>query len=61
MSALNQAKALELLCKDKKIKADASVEELKAIDNLYDILLPRKENGFNNLKKLMNVQKGKRL
>ena len=59
VSALNQEKALELLCKDGKIKANTSVDELKAIDNLYDILLPRKENGFNNLKKLMNVQKGK--
>ncbi|MBR4791783.1 MAG: RloB domain-containing protein [Treponema sp.] len=54
-----QEKALELLCKDGKIKEDASVEELKAIDNLYDILLPRKETGIKNLKKLMNVQKGK--
>ena len=54
-----QEKALELLCKDGKIKEDASVEELKAIDNLYDILLPRKGTGFRNLKKLMNMQKEK--
>lgn len=54
-----QKKALELLCKDGKIKVDATVEELKVIDNLYNILLPRKETGFKNLKKLMNVQKGK--
>ena len=54
-----QDKALELLCKDGKIKADASVKELKAFDNLYDVLLPRKETGFGNLKKLMNAQKDK--
>ena len=54
-----QEKALGLLCKDGKIKEDASVEELKTIDNLYDVLLPRKETGFRNLKKLMSVQKGK--
>ena len=54
-----QEKALELLCKDGKIKADASVEELKAIDNLYDVLLPKKETGFRNLRKLMNTQKDK--
>ena len=54
-----QEKALELLCKDGKIKAEASVDELKAIENLYDILLPRKETAFKNLKKLMNVQKEK--
>ena len=54
-----QEKALELLCKDGIIKADASVEELKAIDNLYDVLLPKKETGFRNLKKLMNTQKDK--
>lgn len=54
-----QKRALELLCKDGKLKAGASVEELKAIDDLYDILLPRKENGFKNLKKLMSAQKEK--
>ena len=54
-----QKRALELLCKDGKIKTDASVEELKTIDDLYNILLPRKETGFKNLKKLMIVQKGK--
>lgn len=48
-----------MLCKDGKIKADASVEELKAIDNLYDVLLPKKETGFRNLRKLMNTQKDK--
>lgn len=54
-----QEKALELLNKDGKLKANSSIEELKAIDNLYDILLPRKEIGFKNLKKLMNIQNGK--
>lgn len=54
-----QEKALELLCKDGKIKANSTVEELKAIDNLYNILLPKKAIGFKNLKKLMIVQNGK--
>ena len=54
-----QEKALELLRKDGKIKANASVDELKAIDNLYNVLIPRKETGFKNLNKLMNVQKEK--
>lgn len=54
-----QKRALELLCKDGKLKAGVSVEELKAIDDLYDILLPRKENGFKNLRKLMSAQKQK--
>ena len=54
-----QKKALELLCSDGAIIANATVEELKSINNLYDILLPRKETGFKNLKKLMNVQKDK--
>lgn len=30
-----QEKAVELLCKDGKVKADASVEELKNINNMY--------------------------
>ena len=54
-----QKKALELLCSDGKIKTGATVEELKSIDNLYDILSPRKETGFNNLRKLMKTQEGK--
>ena len=54
-----QKKALELLCKDGKIKADASVEELKSINNLYEMLFPRKDLGFSNIKKLMDKQKGK--
>lgn len=54
-----QKKALELLCKDGKLKTGVSVEDLKAIDDLYDILLPRKENGFKNLRKLMSAQKQK--
>ena len=52
-----QQNALELLCKDKKLPSNSSVNELKAIDNLYDILLPKKEKGFKNLKKLMDIQK----
>lgn len=54
-----QKKALELLCSDGYFEKDATVEDLKTIDNLYEILLPKKVSGFNNLKKLMNVQKGK--
>lgn len=54
-----QKKALELLCKDGKIKEESVIEDLKTINNLYDLLLPNKEKGFSNLKKLMNVQKDK--
>lgn len=54
-----QEKALELLCKDKILPENASVDELKAIDNLYEVLLPKKETGFRNLRKLMLVQKDK--
>ena len=54
-----QQKALELLCKDGKLNADASVEDLKSINNLYEMLLPRKDSGFKNLQKLMDKQKDK--
>ena len=54
-----QEKALELLCKDKILNEDSSINELKAIDNLYDVLLPKKKMGFKNIKKLMLVQKDK--
>lgn len=54
-----QKKALELLCKDGKVKSDSTVEELKSIDNLYELLLPRKAVGFKNLRKLMLAQKEK--
>ena len=54
-----QKKALELLCKEGVIKSDSTINELKSIDNLYDILLPRKDKGFSNLKKLMNEQNDK--
>lgn len=54
-----QEKALKLLCKDKILNVDSSVDELKAIDNLYDVLLPKKEMGFRNLKRLMLVQKNR--
>ena len=54
-----QKKALELLCGDGVLEKGVTVEELKTIDNLYEILLPKKETGFKNLKKLMKVQCGK--
>ena len=54
-----QDKALKLLYKDTILNEDASVDDLKAIDNLYDVLLPKKEIGFRNLKRLMLTQKDK--
>ena len=54
-----QEKALELLCKDNILNEKSSVDELKSIDNLYDVLFPKKKIGFRNLKKLMLVQKDK--
>ena len=47
------------MCKDGKVKSDSTVEELKTIDNLYELLLPRKAVGFKNLRKLMLAQKEK--
>lgn len=54
-----QDKTLKLLYKDTILNEDATVDDLKAIDNLYDVLLPKKEIGFRNLKRLMLAQKDK--
>lgn len=52
-----QDTALKLLCKDNILKEDSTVDELKSMDNLYDILQPKKGTGIKNIKKLMDMQK----